>query len=83
MAEREVRSEVRREAQREAAGDELSAGAREIVTHSDEETTRVGREIGAGLKAPALILLSGDLGRGRPRLQKGLSAGWARRAKRM
>jgi tRNA threonylcarbamoyladenosine biosynthesis protein TsaE len=75
VAEREVRSEVRREAQREAAGDALDAGAREIVTRSDDETMRVGREIGAGLKAPALILLSGDLGAGKTTLTKGIVSG--------
>ena len=36
---------------------------------------RVGREIGAGLKAPALILLSGDLGAGKTTLTKGIVSG--------
>jgi tRNA threonylcarbamoyladenosine biosynthesis protein TsaE len=49
--------------------------AREVVTHSDEETIRFGREIGAGLKAPALILLSGDLGAGKTTLTKGIASG--------
>ena len=48
---------------------------REIVTHSSEETIERGREIGAGLKAPALILLSGDLGAGKTTLTKGIVSG--------
>lgn len=48
---------------------------REIVTHSYEETIQAGREIGAGLKAPALILLSGDLGAGKTTLTKGIASG--------
>ena len=49
--------------------------SREIVTHSSEETIRFGREIGAGLKPPALILLSGELGAGKTTLTKGIVSG--------
>jgi tRNA threonylcarbamoyladenosine biosynthesis protein TsaE len=48
---------------------------REILTHSSEETIREGREIGARLKPPVLILLSGDLGAGKTTLTKGIAAG--------
>jgi tRNA threonylcarbamoyladenosine biosynthesis protein TsaE len=48
---------------------------REILTHSSEETIARGREIGARLKAPVLILLSGDLGAGKTTLTKGIAAG--------
>ena len=48
---------------------------REFVTHSCEETIQRGREVGAGLKPPALILLSGDLGAGKTTLTKGLVSG--------
>ncbi|MGA7029446.1 MAG: tRNA (adenosine(37)-N6)-threonylcarbamoyltransferase complex ATPase subunit type 1 TsaE, partial [Candidatus Acidiferrales bacterium] len=48
---------------------------REILTHSSEETIARGREIAARLKAPALILLSGDLGAGKTTLTKGIAAG--------
>ncbi|MBZ5696228.1 MAG: tRNA (adenosine(37)-N6)-threonylcarbamoyltransferase complex ATPase subunit type 1 TsaE [Acidobacteriia bacterium] len=48
---------------------------REIVTHSSEETIQLGREIGAQLKPPALILLSGDLGAGKTTLTKGIATG--------
>jgi tRNA threonylcarbamoyladenosine biosynthesis protein TsaE len=48
---------------------------REFVTHSAEETIALGREIATGLKAPALILLSGDLGAGKTTLTKGIASG--------
>jgi tRNA threonylcarbamoyladenosine biosynthesis protein TsaE len=48
---------------------------REIVTQSSEETIERGREIGAALKAPALVLLSGDLGAGKTTLTKGIVSG--------
>ncbi|MFZ1974989.1 MAG: tRNA (adenosine(37)-N6)-threonylcarbamoyltransferase complex ATPase subunit type 1 TsaE [Candidatus Acidiferrales bacterium] len=48
---------------------------REIVTHSSEETIAQGREIGARLKPPVLILLSGDLGAGKTTLTKGIATG--------
>jgi tRNA threonylcarbamoyladenosine biosynthesis protein TsaE len=44
----------------------------EYVTHSSEETIERGRAIGAQLKAPALVLLSGDLGAGKTTLTKGI-----------
>ena len=52
---------------------------REILTHSSEETIAQGREIGATLKPPVLILLSGDLGAGKTTLTKGIAAAWAPR----
>ena len=48
---------------------------RESTTHSFEETIRLGREIGAMLKPPVLILLSGDLGAGKTTLTKGIASG--------
>lgn len=48
---------------------------REILTRSSEETIAQGREIGARLTAPVLILLSGDLGAGKTTLTKGIAAG--------
>ena len=47
----------------------------EIVTHSAEETTRWGREFASQLKAPVMILLSGDLGSGKTTLAKGIVSG--------
>jgi tRNA threonylcarbamoyladenosine biosynthesis protein TsaE len=49
--------------------------SREIVTHSFEETIRCGREIGAALKPPLLVLLSGELGAGKTTLTKGMASG--------
>src|SRR5271154_1852598 len=49
--------------------------SREIETHSAEDTIAVGREIGATLKAPTLILLTGDLGAGKTTLTKGIVSG--------
>jgi tRNA threonylcarbamoyladenosine biosynthesis protein TsaE len=47
----------------------------EILTNSAEETIRWGREFGAGLKAPLLLLLTGELGSGKTTLTKGIVAG--------
>jgi tRNA threonylcarbamoyladenosine biosynthesis protein TsaE len=49
--------------------------AEEIITHSAEETTEWGREFAKRLKAPVLVLLSGDLGTGKTTLTKGLVSG--------
>ncbi len=48
---------------------------RVLVTHSAEETIERGREIGARLKPPVLVLLSGDLGAGKTTLTKGIASG--------
>lgn len=48
---------------------------REFLTHSSDETIARGHEIGASLKAPALILLSGELGAGKTTLTKGIVTG--------
>jgi tRNA threonylcarbamoyladenosine biosynthesis protein TsaE len=48
---------------------------REWVTRSEEETIGLGRELGARLKPPALVLLSGELGAGKTTLAKGIVAG--------
>jgi tRNA threonylcarbamoyladenosine biosynthesis protein TsaE len=47
----------------------------QIITHSAEETIRWGREFAKRLKAPVLVLLTGDLGSGKTTLTKGLVAG--------
>jgi tRNA threonylcarbamoyladenosine biosynthesis protein TsaE len=47
----------------------------EIVTRSAEETTAWGREFAKKLKAPVLVLLSGELGSGKTTLTKGIVAG--------
>jgi tRNA threonylcarbamoyladenosine biosynthesis protein TsaE len=49
--------------------------AEEVITNSAEETTRWGREFAARLKAPILVLLSGELGSGKTTLTKGIVSG--------
>jgi len=48
---------------------------REFLTHSSEETIERGREIGAQLTPPVLLLLTGDLGAGKTTLTKGIVSG--------
>jgi tRNA threonylcarbamoyladenosine biosynthesis protein TsaE len=45
------------------------------ITSSAEETTAWGREFAKSLRAPVLVLLTGDLGSGKTTLTKGLVAG--------
>ncbi len=47
----------------------------EVITDSAEETTRWGREFAKRLKAPVLVLLTGELGSGKTTLTKGIVAG--------
>lgn len=47
----------------------------QTITHSAEETVRWGREFAKRLKAPVLVLLTGDLGSGKTTLTKGLVSG--------
>src|SRR5581483_10347382 len=47
----------------------------QFISHSAEETIAKGREIAANLKAPVLVLLSGDLGSGKTTLTKGIISG--------
>jgi tRNA threonylcarbamoyladenosine biosynthesis protein TsaE len=47
----------------------------DVVTHSSDETVLRGREIGARLKPPVLVLLSGELGAGKTTLTKGIVTG--------
>ena len=47
----------------------------EIITRSAEETTQWGRELAKRLKAPVLVLLTGELGTGKTTLTKGIVAG--------
>jgi tRNA threonylcarbamoyladenosine biosynthesis protein TsaE len=48
--------------------------AREIVTHSAEETIAFGRTLAELLAPPKLVLLRGDLGAGKTTLVKGIAA---------
>jgi tRNA threonylcarbamoyladenosine biosynthesis protein TsaE len=48
--------------------------AREITTHSAEETTAFGRTLAELLAPPKLVLLRGDLGAGKTTLVKGIAS---------
>jgi tRNA threonylcarbamoyladenosine biosynthesis protein TsaE len=49
--------------------------AEEVITCAAEETTRWGKQFAERLKAPVLVLLTGDLGAGKTTLAKGIVAG--------
>lgn len=49
--------------------------AEEVITQSAEETTSWGRQFAARLKAPVVVLLSGELGSGKTTLTKGIVSG--------
>jgi tRNA threonylcarbamoyladenosine biosynthesis protein TsaE len=49
--------------------------AREVITHSPEETLAFGRELAMDLTPPCLVLLVGELGSGKTTLTKGIVAG--------
>jgi tRNA threonylcarbamoyladenosine biosynthesis protein TsaE len=50
------------------------APARQITTHSAEETIAFGRSLVESLTPPQLVLLRGDLGAGKTTLVKGIAA---------
>ena len=45
------------------------------ITHSDEETIALGREIAVGMPRKAVVLLIGNLGAGKTTLAKGIISG--------
>ena len=47
----------------------------EVITRSPEETVACGRALAKRLKAPVMVLLSGELGTGKTTLTKGIVAG--------
>ena len=47
--------------------------AREVETHSPEETEALGQEFGATLRAGDVVLLEGELGSGKTTFVKGLA----------
>lgn len=49
--------------------------SRVALTQSSEETIQQGRELGARLEPPVLVLLSGELGAGKTTLTKGIASG--------
>src|SRR5262244_2406075 len=48
-----------------------------FTTHSADETTKLGKQLAAHLKAGTIVLLRGDLGAGKTTLIKGIAEGFA------
>jgi len=53
-----------------------SVTTQEVVTHSAEETTALGRSLVDLLAPPKVVLLCGELGAGKTTLVKGIAAGF-------
>jgi tRNA threonylcarbamoyladenosine biosynthesis protein TsaE len=53
----------------------LTARARTVVSHSEEETAAAGRELAPRLDEGAIVLLFGDLGAGKTAFTRGLAEG--------
>jgi tRNA threonylcarbamoyladenosine biosynthesis protein TsaE len=47
----------------------------EVVSSSPEETIEIGRQLARRLRAPVLVLLSGELGSGKTTITKGIISG--------
>lgn len=54
----------------------LDPHSMEFISHSTEQTRRVGMRIGALLRVGDLVCLVGDLGSGKTTLVQGVAAGW-------
>ena len=53
----------------------MTADTRTVLTHSEDETASIGRELGASVDRGAVILLVGDLGAGKTAFTRGLAEG--------
>ena len=53
----------------------MAAGAR-VISKSEDETFRIGKELAESMELPAHILLYGDLGAGKTALSRGIAAGF-------
>jgi len=47
-----------------------------VETRSERETAELGRRLAKGIRAPAVVLLRGELGAGKTALTRGLAEGW-------
>jgi len=54
----------------------LDANTLEFISHSPEQTRRIGMRLGALLNPGDVICLQGDLGAGKTTLVQGLAQGW-------
>jgi tRNA threonylcarbamoyladenosine biosynthesis protein TsaE len=57
----------------------LREGELDIISHSAEQTRRLGVRLGTLLQAGDVICLSGDLGAGKTAFAAGIGAGWGAR----
>ena len=57
----------------------LREGELDIISHSAEQTRRLGVRLGTLLEAGDIICLSGDLGAGKTAFASGIGAGWGAR----
>jgi tRNA threonylcarbamoyladenosine biosynthesis protein TsaE len=53
----------------------LTAASRVVLTHSEEQTASIGRELGASVGPGSVVLLCGDLGAGKTAFARGLAEG--------
>ncbi|MCZ2095140.1 MAG: tRNA (adenosine(37)-N6)-threonylcarbamoyltransferase complex ATPase subunit type 1 TsaE [Anaerolineae bacterium] len=54
----------------------LREGELDLISHSAEQTRRLGMRLGTLLQAGDVICLSGDLGAGKTAFASGIGAGW-------
>jgi tRNA threonylcarbamoyladenosine biosynthesis protein TsaE len=54
----------------------LSEGSLEFLSHSHEQTIRLGVRLGELLKTGCIICMAGDLGTGKTTLAQGIARGW-------
>lgn len=47
----------------------------EVISSSPDETVEIGRQLASRLRAPVLVLLSGELGSGKTTITKGIISG--------
>jgi tRNA threonylcarbamoyladenosine biosynthesis protein TsaE len=48
----------------------------EVVSHSDEQTQRIGARLGVLLPNPCIVALQGEMGAGKTHFAKGVGQGW-------
>lgn len=54
----------------------LKSGELDIITHSAEQTQRLGARLGSLLKPGDIVCLSGDMGAGKTVFARGIGIGW-------
>lgn len=54
----------------------LKAGELDLISHSPEQTQRLGARLGALLRPGGVICLSGDMGAGKTMFSSGFGVGW-------